>query len=273
MSDAHSTPPGKKPTTVYFAQQMATGLVKIGYTNNVRQRLCQLQDGGCGALTPLGTMPGGREEEAELHRRFTHLLRRGKEWFEPAEELLAYIRLNADRTSLPPLPPPRPPAQPALQAPRPIPYPDFEPGHWSDERFLVQHCGWDGILLARWREEGLRYREADGKRFYNDSWLLEWLEQLLAGRAPGATQPEGNQLGLARNWLRAHTEDRARDAARATGRKRRGDPEPVWVTVVDETAPPVDEAALARAMAALLWSIYEAEERQKGGGAVSPPPG
>lgn len=79
---------------VYFVQPAAGGLVKIGVAADVKSRLATLQTGSPVPLRVLAVLPGGGQAaEAELHERFAHLRSHG-EWFEPAPELLAYIREN-----------------------------------------------------------------------------------------------------------------------------------------------------------------------------------
>jgi hypothetical protein len=77
---------------IYFAQADVIGLVKIGFHGgtDVRDRLRELQTGCPSKLILLGTIPGGPETEADLHRRFAFAHAHG-EWFRPAPELLAFI--------------------------------------------------------------------------------------------------------------------------------------------------------------------------------------
>jgi hypothetical protein len=69
-------------SVVYFMRRER--MIKIGFTGNLRHRAVSLN------ATVLAHFPGGRAEEAELHRRFAGLRRYG-EWFEPGRELLDYI--------------------------------------------------------------------------------------------------------------------------------------------------------------------------------------
>lgn len=84
---------------VYFIQQGETGAIKIGFSRNVKGRLVSLQASHSEPLRLLAEAPGGRRQESGLHERF-HTARISGEWFRPTEELLAYIRLVADRKSL-----------------------------------------------------------------------------------------------------------------------------------------------------------------------------
>lgn len=72
--------------SVYFAQRQ--GLIKIGHSRSVPNRVCALKS------ELLGAVPGGKEIETELHTRFSHLRVKG-EWFKPGDDLLSYIRSEA----------------------------------------------------------------------------------------------------------------------------------------------------------------------------------
>jgi hypothetical protein len=73
---------------VYFIR--AGDAVKIGRTANLAARLRSLATASAVPLELLADVPGGKREEAELHRQWQHLHIRG-EWFEASEELLHYI--------------------------------------------------------------------------------------------------------------------------------------------------------------------------------------
>lgn len=51
----------------------------------------------------LATEPGDVVRESQLHRRFGHLRAVGREWFEPAPELIAYINELRATENLPPI--------------------------------------------------------------------------------------------------------------------------------------------------------------------------
>lgn len=67
---------------VYFIQVGDAGLVKIGVSSNPLVRLASLQTSHSDELRLIGTMPGKRSKERELHDRFASLRVRG-EWFRP----------------------------------------------------------------------------------------------------------------------------------------------------------------------------------------------
>jgi hypothetical protein len=77
---------------VYFVR--AGDAVKIGRTANLASRLRALATGSAASLEVLASVPGGREREAEEHRRCRHLRIRG-EWFRADESLVRYAREQA----------------------------------------------------------------------------------------------------------------------------------------------------------------------------------
>jgi len=74
----------------YFAESPA-GMIKIGYSENVLSRVRQVQYVAGDRARLLLALPGGRLKERYLHKRFA-AHRAGGEWFDPAEEILAYIK-------------------------------------------------------------------------------------------------------------------------------------------------------------------------------------
>lgn len=78
---------------VYFVQEGDGGPIKIGFTTgDPMSRLASFKTGNSNTLTLLVTVPGYREEEAVLHRRFAALrVRPDGEWFRAKEPLLSYI--------------------------------------------------------------------------------------------------------------------------------------------------------------------------------------
>ena len=74
---------------IYLIQAEGVGHVKIGFVtgNSASGRFAELQVGSSVPLRLLGTLPGGRDKERELHQRFKHARVRG-EWFKPSRELL-----------------------------------------------------------------------------------------------------------------------------------------------------------------------------------------
>jgi len=89
---------GHMEIVVYFMRE-PDGPVKIGITHvgaydatvfTVEQRRRSVERASGRRMVLLGTVPGSRARETDLHRRFAHLRTVG-EWFRPAPELLDYI--------------------------------------------------------------------------------------------------------------------------------------------------------------------------------------
>lgn len=76
--------------SVYFIGGVKTGLVKIGHSTDAKFRLMGMQVGSPDDLVLLMTLPGGKAEEEELHRRFGYCRVRG-EWFAPDNRLWWFI--------------------------------------------------------------------------------------------------------------------------------------------------------------------------------------
>lgn len=76
------------PSRVYFLRD--GDHVKIGTSANVPVRIAGGQTMNPRELVLIGSVPGDRRLEADLHRRFRRLHVRG-EWFEATPELLAFI--------------------------------------------------------------------------------------------------------------------------------------------------------------------------------------
>ena len=88
---------------MYIVEFEGTGVVKIGYTTNLAQRLSQLRSWAgrtnkkLPALTVLATYEGTQELERALHHRFRNRVVRGWEGFEAAW-IKASLPLNLDVT-------------------------------------------------------------------------------------------------------------------------------------------------------------------------------
>jgi hypothetical protein len=80
---------------------MPTGAIKIGFSDDVPNRLGRLAwEYGC-ELDLLHTMPGDRSVESELHEMFSHLRFGRTEQFQPAPELMAFMGRPALATENP----------------------------------------------------------------------------------------------------------------------------------------------------------------------------
>lgn len=67
---------------VYFLKNPMTGLVKVGYTGNLKQRLATLERAAGTSLERLAIHLGGREYEQHLHKVMARFREHG-EWFRP----------------------------------------------------------------------------------------------------------------------------------------------------------------------------------------------
>jgi hypothetical protein len=75
---------------VYFFQNRQTKEIKIGYSDDVEQRIKTLQTGSNARLVLLGTTLGDLEMERNLHLVFAEHRTWG-EWFSPDPEMLNEI--------------------------------------------------------------------------------------------------------------------------------------------------------------------------------------
>lgn len=80
----------KRESWVYFIESKGSSLIKIGYSITPEKRLKDLQTSSPEALELLGTIPGGKAEEAELHKKFERHREHG-EWFRKVPELATFI--------------------------------------------------------------------------------------------------------------------------------------------------------------------------------------
>lgn len=85
-------------SVVYFLQETGEMAIKIGFTSGRKHRVSSIQAGTPRKIVVLAWLPGSREDEAELHRRFSHLNTYQGEWFQPADDLVAFIEEVKRRT-------------------------------------------------------------------------------------------------------------------------------------------------------------------------------
>ena len=76
---------------IYFIA--ADELVKIGHTTNLSSRLRSLRTASPNELRILLVKPGTRDDEQDLHRRFSEF-RISREWFKLSEPITEYIATN-----------------------------------------------------------------------------------------------------------------------------------------------------------------------------------
>lgn len=75
---------------VYYVQRESDGLIKIGTSRRLSQRMATLRSEH-GPITLLLTHPGGHRREGILHGAFLDIRMEG-EWFRPEPHLLAWIQ-------------------------------------------------------------------------------------------------------------------------------------------------------------------------------------
>lgn len=76
---------------VYFARGQVSGLVKIGFSQCVRQRVKQLSTDERERVSVLAVMPQKcRGHELAIYKDFARMRVRG-EWFRPGRRLLRYV--------------------------------------------------------------------------------------------------------------------------------------------------------------------------------------
>lgn len=77
---------------MYFLQRGGTGPIKIGISKNPERRIATIQGLCAEPVEILLLLPvNSRQKEQEIHEKFKHLRLKG-EWFEPAPDLLDWIR-------------------------------------------------------------------------------------------------------------------------------------------------------------------------------------
>lgn len=75
---------------VYFIESKDSGLVKIGYSKRPKDRFNAIKTMSPEHLNLIGVIPGGKSEEAELHKKFERHREHG-EWFRKVPELATFI--------------------------------------------------------------------------------------------------------------------------------------------------------------------------------------
>lgn len=87
---------------VYFMRNETTGLIKIGYSQNIKVRRKALSRETKANIVYLGCVLGTRDTERTMHNRF-QAHRVGGEWFHCDDEIIGYIQEYAFRDYPPPL--------------------------------------------------------------------------------------------------------------------------------------------------------------------------
>lgn len=78
---------------IYFIRAPIVGLIKIGFTGNVKKRFTDLSRMSPVKLELIAIHDGELSDEQELHKRFD-AIRDHDEWFHPEQELIDYIDQN-----------------------------------------------------------------------------------------------------------------------------------------------------------------------------------
>ena len=86
--------------TIYFLQAGARGPLKIGLTDNLRNRLRLLRGHFGQHLVLLASVCGSRDEELRIHR-YARPWQIAGEWYSPADEITELARYAATTRALP----------------------------------------------------------------------------------------------------------------------------------------------------------------------------
>lgn len=87
--EKYATPPEPEPVVYYVTRIDKPGLIKIGTTKDLRQRVAALGARGR-TVNLVATEPGGRDVERQRHLEFSRLRVEG-EWFTYAAALIVHI--------------------------------------------------------------------------------------------------------------------------------------------------------------------------------------
>ncbi|MCD6293340.1 MAG: GIY-YIG nuclease family protein [Deltaproteobacteria bacterium] len=87
----------KEPDCHVYIETVGLSRVKIGFSVNPEDRVKQLSTGSPTELKLIAKIPGGANDEKELHEKFKHLLFE-KEWFHFTKELQSYIEELGSQT-------------------------------------------------------------------------------------------------------------------------------------------------------------------------------
>lgn len=83
--------------SVYFMQDGHHGRIKIGFSNDLEERLKDLRTANPD-IRLLGSIPGDRTKETLVHRMFSKHRIEG-EWFDPCDYLMWFIKMANERES------------------------------------------------------------------------------------------------------------------------------------------------------------------------------
>lgn len=116
-----AVPIKNKLGSVYFAQAIVGGSVKVGWAIRPRRRIAELRWQYCPPLILLASFPGTRRDENRVHRALTESRRNdpivpapysisriwpdGREWFTPTEDVRCVVEAFGGKLLVDPLPP------------------------------------------------------------------------------------------------------------------------------------------------------------------------
>lgn len=75
---------------VYFVEAVGLDLIKIGHSIDLMKRLVSLLTSSPARLFVIGSIPGGRQKEREIHVAL-HAHRSHGEWFRKTPEVMAIV--------------------------------------------------------------------------------------------------------------------------------------------------------------------------------------
>lgn len=79
-----------EPGYIYANIGMTSGLIKLGFTSNLRDRATNQKSGSGEDIEHIGHFPGSQSLERYLHERFRPIKHHG-EWYYPHPDLLDYV--------------------------------------------------------------------------------------------------------------------------------------------------------------------------------------
>jgi hypothetical protein len=90
---------------VYFVHDRSVKALKVGFSRNVKNRLCAIQCGNPNEIVLLGSIEGATQLESVLHRFLSPFHRKG-EWFKANPTVLKFVSalIEVDRVRLAAIP-------------------------------------------------------------------------------------------------------------------------------------------------------------------------
>jgi hypothetical protein len=136
---------------IYYIQRGADGPIKVGFSDDPKRRLHELQTGSGEPLRILAVIPGDRALEQEIHRRLQGCQGVG-EWFKPSASELEYLQrlMNVQYEVIDDHPYAVLYRAAESEATEHCPFCFAEHQHGSGDGHRVAHCasGWDSVVAA-----------------------------------------------------------------------------------------------------------------------------